>query len=134
MINTYKGDWETEQDFYSWTDAVTGYNCRIVRINGTGHLCGYVELHLEYPYTSEQLDQLGLLDDIDVHGGVTFKGGLDNEEDDWIGFDALHTGDACPSGLMKGIYRNANYMKTQCELLAFQLLEIEKDAKKTTND
>ena len=57
-----------------------GFNC-CVKLQALGHRCGYV-----------QLPQRKIIDtdEIDVHGGITYKGTLFSENDYWIGWDYAH--------------------------------------------
>ena len=54
-----------------------------------GHLNGYIELKEE--------DYKVDLENIEVHGGITYKGSLfGNDEKSYVGFDCAHLGDFCP--------------------------------------
>lgn len=110
----------------------------------SGHWCGYVGLPPGHPMLSPDFD-----DSIEVHGGIT-GGGRCREESNgfhpeyrmchvpapgqpdeliWLGFDCNHGGyspddDLSPlkagRGEACGTYRNVEYVRRQCELLAEQ--------------
>lgn len=93
------GEWIEEPDQAQFE--YKGYKCLIRRIAireeteaevmAGGHLCGYVAIPYEHPWVLEE--ELG--DKSNVHGGITFSEGT-NEE--WIvGFDCAHSGDIIPS-------------------------------------
>lgn len=63
-----------------------GYNCEIKRIDGTGHLCGYVEIPPR-PLSDELLEL--------PHGGITYREINDNGNL-IIGFDCAHGFDLMP--------------------------------------
>lgn len=47
----YKADgpWTSEPDDLRFTDEATGYDCHIVRVKHSGHLCGYVRIPEGHP-------------------------------------------------------------------------------------
>lgn len=137
------GPWQDEPDKVQWVDAETGLDCLIVR-NSMGALCGYVgvpETHSLHgkPYGDR---------DFDVHGGLTFSDGCDEEavagegichipepgRPDkvwWFGFDCAHGFDQCPSyrnlGLNSfghGTYKTRAYVERECTSLARQLFAV----------
>lgn len=118
-------EWVDEPDRLEWEHA--GYKCLILRTPGAGHLCGYVGLPKEHPFYQVGYHDDGL-DDIDVHGGLTFAGDRDADESLWwLGFDCGHAWDLSP-GLMEyripylgEAYRNMKYVKAETESLARQL-------------
>lgn len=69
-----------------------GFKCAILRVNGLGHLCGYVRLD-DSPVGYKTIDT----DEIHCHGGITFDGQLQEREGYWIGFDNAHFMDLVPS-------------------------------------
>jgi hypothetical protein len=111
--------WETEPDYLNWIDANTGYACVIKRNPTTGALCGYVRL------PGGHLDKLSSV--TDVHGGITFAGGLhslsgETLEGFYIGFDCAHHGDFLPEyDKTKGVYRDFAYVRSEVESMARQL-------------
>jgi len=139
------GPWLTEPDKIQWRDEATGLPCLIVR-NDMGGLCGYVGVGPENKFYGVEYTEV---DDVAVHGGLTFSGLCDvgeNEEqrcvtichtvekgesDDvwWLGFDCGHCYDKLP-GLAKypgmrerpmDVYRDVAYVTEQIENLAKQL-------------
>lgn len=60
-----------------------GYQCRVKRIEGLGHLCGYVDVAMP---NAEDI--------VNCHGGITFNSG------ESIGFDCAHLGDLTPMSLL----------------------------------
>ncbi|MBC1420191.1 hypothetical protein [Listeria fleischmannii] len=63
-----------------------GYNCEIKRIEGSGHLCGYVEL--PFQKLSDELQEI-------PHGGVTYRK-VTEQGNVVIGFDCAHEFDRLP--------------------------------------
>lgn len=61
----------------------SGFNCALMRAPLWGAINGYVQVP---SITYEQAQQ------IEVHGGVTYG----PNDDNWIGFDTLHSGDNWP--------------------------------------
>jgi hypothetical protein len=107
--------------------------CRIRR-NRLGSLCGYVCIPPEHPLYGVSANDLP---DLDVHGGVTWAGSWQDDEDDrwWIGFDCGHAFDLSPgmhrawrSGVPAipispdDVYRNVEYAANETRKLAEQLL------------
>lgn len=136
-----RGEWDFEPDKIEWRDEATGLPCLIVRSRSSA-LCGYVGIpqthHLHgIDYTE--------MDDIDVHGGLTFSDHCDPRgdenphlichvpllgEDDrvwWFGFDCAHFMDQVPAFskfsdiFSQGAYRNVAYVEAEVTRLAEQL-------------
>lgn len=90
-----------------------GFDYTILRVNWSGHLCGYV--HAPFHLTEDQLDRLS------VHGGITYN------EDGWLGFDCAHSGDYLPwkrtwsYSVPNETYRNLSYVEAECKRLIDQL-------------
>lgn len=93
------GEWTEEPDQAQFE--YKGYKCLIKRIAireeteaevmTGGYLCGYVAIPFEHPWALDE----DLVDKSNVHGGITFSEGT-NEE--WmVGFDCAHSGDLIPS-------------------------------------
>jgi len=90
--------WENEPDHAEWVQEISGYKCRISRMEGSGALCGYVGIPKEhrfwgviYDEGNEELDAIA----DDVHGGFTYT----EEGDDgywYFGFDTTHINDFAP--------------------------------------
>lgn len=71
---------------------------------------------------------------IDVHGGLTFSGRMEDDQSLWwFGFDCSHAGDLVPGMQLDSlfntevVYRDINYVTAECESLAKQLAEWPKD-------
>ena len=114
---------EKEGDYLEWdykTNSGINYKCRIIRNKYIKHLCGYVILTKDNKFYGKHYDDIP----VQVHGGLTFS---DFYEGDWmIGFDCAHHGDITPgcgyehiSGM--GTYKDMNFVKSECELLAEQI-------------
>lgn len=80
-----QGPWHSEPDKVQWVDEDTGLDCLIVR-NGLGALCGYVGLPEGHRLFAECYDGM---DDIGVHGGLTFSGYCDEplSFEEWVAMD-----------------------------------------------
>ena len=136
------GDWEDEPDKRQWLDVATGLPCLIVR-NQMGALCGYVGVSPGHQCHGKPYHEV----DVQVHGGLTFADRCNPGEDValgichltelgdadpvwWLGFDCSHSGDLTPTFNhdMRGVvfYRNIKYVTRQCEQLAKQLMEHER--------
>ena len=141
--------WNLEPDFVKWIDPVTGLVCAIVRVKTLGHLCGYVRVPnsrlvkrmrqrerriIGLAFSGRNVRRSGYtlpeIDNIAVHGGVTFSGRHGHyrmSRGYWVGFDCAHFGDLSP-GLrlvsFVGVYRDMAYVRGQCESLAKQLKEL----------
>lgn len=122
-----QGPWVGEPDKKQWADPETGYPCLIVR-GPVGALCGYVGVAPGHPAYGLSYDFSPYGEDgerkplppiqeainaIEVHGGMTFAGGCQHNEDPaqgichvpaagepdhvwWFGFDCAHAGDYSP--------------------------------------
>jgi len=139
------GPWQTEPDKVQFEDPDTGLPCLIVRTD-MGILCGYVGVPESHPLFGKNYAEI---DDVSVHGGLTFSGHSrpDDSEDSgichlpdigesdkvwWLGFDCAHAGDLLPhmhvlaKNLFRSFHRNDQYrdmafVKSQIEILAAQL-------------
>lgn len=141
--NWESGPWdeETDKDQFFYKD----YPCLIIRNHG-GALCGYVGVSPNHPY-----HELGYgdLDNIDVHGGLTYAGkevGQDNWEATsfgekvrttlggkgyWFGFDCAHGFDVVPRYVSEGypsyddqVYKDMVYVRKQIRKLVNQFREV----------
>lgn len=136
------GPWDCEPDKVQFTDEATGLPCLIVR-GPVGALCEYVGVSEGHPAFKKDYGDI----DVDVHGGLTFadecQPGFEDkvichkpapgEPDNvwWLGFDCAHCDDLAPgyhpilgdeySSLFNGVYRDINYVRTECASLAAQL-------------
>lgn len=81
-----------------------GFTCRLVGLD-MGHRCGYVLIPDGHPWHAVNDTRDGPLGNVDVHGGVTWTGPLDPDDNWWIGFDCAHLGDAKDPALMPAEYR-----------------------------
>lgn len=94
-----------------------------------GHRCGYVGVKRQSDLFGKDYNDI---DSIDVHGGLTYSG-CDGEypiESDlwWFGFDTAHYGDNPEIG-----GQSLEYCIEQCELMANQLIGMEKQNAATKN-
>ena len=78
------GEWSGEPDFLEFE--VFGFKCHAKR-HGLGHLCGYITVGADHPWYALTYNDLN---DVDVHGGLTFS------EKGKFGFDCAHAGDLVP--------------------------------------
>lgn len=91
------GPWQDEPDDEQYQ--LDGYDCRIRRMEHTGHLNGYVRIPKEHPWFEQDYGDLPL----EVHGGLTFAahGWFDTPDraaaEWWIGFDCHHLHDFAPA-------------------------------------
>lgn len=83
------GEWIGEPDRLEFT--VHGFMCKIERIAGLGHLCGYIMVEDTHPWYAKDYNELS---DVDVHGGLTYRGLFPTYS--WLGFDCAHAGDVVP--------------------------------------
>lgn len=83
----------------------------------SGYYCGYVALPFTHPYYGIRYQ---FIDDLDVHGGLTFSGTLHDIAPDkyLLGFDCGHSGDDIR-------VQDENYTLRQCMKLVDQLIEAE---------
>jgi hypothetical protein len=126
-----EGEWINEPDQVDFT--YKDIPCRVIR-QEIGHLCGYIKVPNEHKFYKLDYDDI----DIDVHGGITFNGSIEDAENEfWIGFDCAHWGDVCPkmnklyselsilfrknSFFKESIYRNVEYCTNECKRMVDQL-------------
>ena len=118
---------EKEGDELQWDYTCSNgviIHCSIHR-NDVKTLCGYITLTKDNSLYGVVYDDIN----ISVHGGITYNA-YDQNENWVIGFDCGHYGDLTPYFLLKddtfgkfiqdGIYRDMEYVKTQCESMAEQ--------------
>jgi len=122
-----------------------GLQCEMVRMTSLGHWCGYVavpkdsKLHGKSYWTSTDSEN-GLsevekaINDIDIHGGLTFASNLKKGSAWYFGFDCAHLNDLVlymfdySSILSEGsVYKDKEFVIKECESLAEQLSKIIKD-------
>lgn len=80
-----------------------------------GYYCGYVDLPFTHPFYGEDYRDL---DELEVHGGLTFSGYLDFSDEYLLGFDCGHGGDDIK-------VQNEDYTLAECKKLIDQLIEAE---------
>lgn len=126
------GPWRDEADKLQWIDEKTGFDCLIVRVPWSGHLCGYVGVTEDHPAFGKSYDEANELatpDEDDyrsfrVHGGLTFADSCQEGEEDtgichvpqtgrpdrvwWLGFDAAHCDDISPATDSRSSYQRHN--------------------------
>ena len=68
-----------------------GFQCLILRIPNMLHLCGYVEMT---PMMEIPLD--AILNELQTHGTITYRGEMPDKDGFWIGFDCAHFMDIIP--------------------------------------
>lgn len=64
------GIWTDEPDEAEWVHEETGLPCMVLRNLEFGTLCGYVGVHETHPWHGK----VDAIEDVDVHGGLTFGG------------------------------------------------------------
>jgi len=90
--------WENEPDHAEWVQEVSGYKCRISRMEGSGALCGYVGIPKDHVFwgkgyhgDNEEVDDIS----DNVHGGLTYS--EEGKDGYWyFGFDTTHADDFAP--------------------------------------
>lgn len=116
-----------------------GLKCRIIRIEGLGSLCGYVGVEkgnilygkdYSYGWDENKLSPIEkAINDIRVHGGLTFADTLDHDGLWYFGFDCAHSGDVMPRhpfnlGMTGETYKDMEYVTGEVVSLAKQVSEI----------
>lgn len=127
------GPWQHEPDMYDWVDADSGYRCLMFRnMQTSGAWLGYVVVPVTHPWHGMQQGDVRL-DELDVHGGVTFVG--TKGDDFMVGFDTAHIDDympMCSSLLQYGppptpdevaSYKDMAYVQRECAHLAKQIAD-----------
>ena len=131
------GPWKSEPDRLEFL--YRGLPCLITRVWVFGTLNGYVGIPPEHPRAGRGYGSVS----VRVHGGLTFSGGGDEpclrllgsgpREPQWwyLGFDCAHGFDLYPAPLATytkansgrdRVYRNMEYVISECKNLADQLL------------
>lgn len=116
------GIWDNEPDLLTdYSDC--GDRIEIIRIEGTGILCGYV--YSEFHGILKGINQSdAILMGIRVHGGLTFS------SDEKIGFDCGHSGDVIPKIgqiIERDTYKNIEFVMVQCCDLSRQMNKLKKE-------
>lgn len=116
-----------------------GLKCYMRRHLTLGHWCGYVQIPENsklsnaktYYYTDSELglsDYEEAINNILVHGGITYSGDRKKDGSIWWGFDCGHAGDVSPfletSAFPDAIYRDKEYVIEECKNLARQIKKI----------
>ena len=151
-----RSDWpegvvdDHEPDRAQWVDQDTGLDMMIIRHLSGGHWCGYVGVPSGHPAHGVEY-RSGLLNEIEVHGGLTFSEACHPNEEGadppvgvchipgpgrpdpvwWLGFDCAHCNDLSPGFHAKmklmgflgegDTYRDLAYVVVECQHLARQL-------------
>ena len=91
------GPWSDEPDKRQWIDQATGLPCLIVRVDGMGHLCGYVGVPPSHPAHGKSYsnwdysdgrkevpwsDVESAINAISVHGGLSYANRCAHGEDE----------------------------------------------------
>lgn len=145
LKNWGTGPWQHEPDRIWWTEP-SGLKCAINRNPSLGQWCGYVGVPLGHPLFETGYEDIQ--GEMQVHGGLTYSGGLwfhDIDEDDdenphendmqslqWFGFDCGHFMDTAPGmahffealdpGAMVGkSYKTVHYAYHETTMLAVQI-------------
>lgn len=115
-----------EGDYHEWEyTAQNGsiIKCYLKRHSSMRHLCGYVILTEDNKFWGKYYDDISA----QVHGGLTYTE-IDNNNNWVVGFDCAHSGDLVPSFQkvhlnVNDVYRDKEYVISECESLAEQLSE-----------
>jgi hypothetical protein len=139
MKYTIKGEWDTEPDQCTWIDSATGYVCEVRRDKEKGYWGGCIRLpqdhalSLNYEIIYEtRFEELRLISSY-LDSVSYYMSESDNHI--WIGFDYHSTDDILPCGedrfnlcsKMGATYKNLQYVKDTCALLAKQLKYVHLD-------
>lgn len=109
----------------------------LARVNPIGAWCGYIGVPPEHPWAAAKSahghggnPDGTYLDDVDVHGGVTFGPCVGDDEIRhteapadtlYVGFDCAHYGDAVPGlRVLGGVYRDLDFVRGEIRRLADQ--------------
>ena len=112
------------------------YNYIVFQHPSLGHLNGYIELK-EEDYNID-------VENIEVHGGITYKGSLFGDKNkSYVGFDCAHLGDLCPfpeekmsfvnpfiSASFEGdVWREPDFVEENCKNYIDELIRLKEDNK-----
>ena len=126
---------------YEFDFEAFGLPCYLLRNKSLGHWCGYVQVPEDsrlfgknYNFYSQSENGISALEkainDINVHGGLTYAGERRKDGDWWFGFDCGHFGDLClyqldyNLGDSCAVYKDKEYVINECKNLAKQIKEI----------
>lgn len=118
--------------------------CEIKRMPRLLHLCGYVIIPYGHPYCGKS--EINCLDQIDIHGGITYSDW--NDFNEWkVGFDCAHSTDIVPGTMISHnfmveytygdvSYKNWEYVENEIKKIAKAILintpgEYQKEFRKT---
>lgn len=112
-----------------------GYKCVAFRSLINGSWNGYIVVPSTHPWFGKRISDLR---EIQVHGGLTYSAAdlhyvsstatdIPADRGWWLGFDCAHYTDLVPlfvakNGLRFGTYKDLEFVKHQCQLLAIQCL------------
>jgi len=132
-----------EQEGDEFDFEVFGFPCYLLRQKSLGYWCGYVQVPKDSRlfrknYYCSSKSELGIskleqaINDISVHGGITFAGERKENDDTWyFGFDCGHAGDLVgyifdypQLSDSTDTYKTKEFVITECKNLARQLKEI----------
>ena len=113
MKEIIKKEGDYKEWIYQSKNGVT-YRCEIKRNTDLGFLCGYVEIDEDNKLYGKYYDEINL----NVHGGLTY-GRYHVSHKCLYGFDCGHSYDFSFIN-ENGIYRDMNYVASECEKLAEQ--------------
>lgn len=106
-------------DIYTVEEQYRGYDM-MIRLNGSfvppnpmRWFCGYVRLPVDHKLYGKKYDEIDGI--VNVHGGVTFVGALEDANGFYVGFDCAHAGDS-PK------VQNEAYTISECKRLVDQLI------------
>ena len=123
-------DWVKEK---AWvTEAGLPAECLYNR--SMNYRCGYVGVNENSHFYKRDYDECSEISEFEVHGGVTFTG-KNNDEDNlwWIGFDCNHYGDG-NNLCVEFPVRSLEFVEEECENLARQIMEKEIKNPSTQNE
>lgn len=118
-----------------------GMPCYMLRVDKSGHWCGYVQVPKDsilfgkdanYCEENSEItlsDVAKSINDIRVHGGLTYSGDRKKDGNWCFGFDCGHFGDLTHYMFEydldeTAVYRDKNYVINECKELAKQLKKI----------
>jgi len=106
-----------------------------IRYHELGFLCGYVSIDKDSPLHNKNyyyINPKGIeedINDIKVHGGLTFAGKIEELNNEYsLGFDCAHSGDKMLNDKFpsEGVYRDENFVLNEIKELIEQIISIEK--------
>lgn len=113
-----------KEDYEGFTFIIRKTGCHVpleykALFPGTDYwFCGYVNIPKNHPYYHKHYSEID--NEIDVHGGLTFSGGINSINGYWIGFDCNHYDD-------NHFVQDETYTTNECKKLIEQLIKVKKD-------